>query len=171
MTRKLILVGILLASSMARAADQKIAFIDMRRAIEESEDGKKAKKELEGDFNKKKKELEKKETEIKKMGEDLEKKALVLSDDVKAKKQQEIQMEMRKYQESVGKSQMEIQKHESELTSPIISKIKKMVEDISKKESYSAVLVKSDQIVLYASKELDLTDRVIKELNSTGAKK
>src|SRR4051794_29494735 len=117
-----IVIALLLSWSVFATAEQKIGFVDMQKAIQETEEGKKAKKELEADFNKKKKDLEKKEGDIKKMGEDLEKKALVLADDVKAKKQQEIQGEMRKYQEAVQKSQMDIQKHERDLTQPIITK-------------------------------------------------
>jgi outer membrane protein len=166
MTKKIVLALVLGFSGLAVAAEGKIGLVDMQRAIQETSAGKKAKAELESDFNKKKKELEKKEAEIKKLGEDLEKKALVLSDDVKAKKQQEVQGEMRKYQEAVQKSQMEIQKHERDLTQPIITKIRSIIEDISKKENYALVLEKSEQLVLFSVKEIDLTDRVIKEFDS-----
>src|SRR5262245_29464481 len=114
MTQKILFAIVVGWSVPSIAAEQKFGFVDMQKAIQETTDGQKAKKELEGDFNKKKKDLEKREADIKKMREDFEKKALVLSDDVKAKKQQEINMEIGKYQEAVGKSQMEIQKHERE---------------------------------------------------------
>jgi outer membrane protein len=165
MTQKIVLALMLCWSAFA-AAEQKIGFVDMQKAIQDTEEGKKAKKELEADFNRKKKDLEKKEGDIKKMGEDLEKKALVLADDVKAKKQAEIQGEMRKYQEAVQKSQMDIQKHERDLTQPIIVKIRKIIEELAKKDGYSVVLEKSEQLVLYSVKEIDLTDRAVKEFNS-----
>lgn len=163
MTHKIAIALILGWSLVAQA--EKIGFVDMEKAIQETEAGKKAKKNLEADFAKKKKDLEKKEADIKKKGEDLEKKALVLSDDVKAKKQQEMQQEMRAYQELVQKSQMDIQKHERDLTQPIIVKVRKIIEDIAKKDGYSSVLVKNEQLVLYSTKENDLTERVIKEFN------
>lgn len=161
-----IAVALLMSFSVSAFADVKIGLVDMQKAIQESAEGKKAKKELENDFNKKKKDLEKLETDLKKKKEDFDKKALVLSDDVKAKKQQELQADFGKYQEAVGKNQMEIQKHERELTAPIINKLKKIIEDIAKKENYTVVLEKSEQLALYAAKEVDLTDRVIKEYDS-----
>lgn len=164
MTQKIVF-ALLMTFSLSAAAE-KIGLVDMSKAIQSSAEGQKAKKELEGEFNKKKKELEKKEADIKKMGEDLEKKALVLSDDVKAKKQQELQMEMRKYQEVVAKSQMEIQKRERDLTQPIITKMRKLIEDIAKKESLTMVLEKSEQLVLFSEKGVDLTERVIKEYDA-----
>jgi len=144
-------------------AQTKIGYVDIQKAIQETSAGKKAKKDLETDFNKKKKELEKKEADLKKMNEDLEKKALVLSEEVRTQKQQELQQEMMKYRELVGKSQMDIQKRERDLTLPILEKIRGIVEDIAKKDSYTVILEKSEQSVLYANKEIDLTDRVVKE--------
>lgn len=163
---KKVILGFVMAGLFAieaQAAELKIGYIDIQKAIQETSAGKKAKKDLEGDYNKKKKDLEKKEADLKKMSEDLEKKALVLSDDVRAKKQQEFQQEMLKYRELVGKSQVDIQKRERELTMPILEKIRGIIEDIAKKDSYTVILEKSEQSVLYAVKEIDLTDRVVKE--------
>jgi outer membrane protein len=163
-------IALLMSFSLAAAAEVKIGLVDMSKAIQDSIEGKRAKKELENDFNKKKKDLEKLEADLKKKKEDFDKKALVLADDIKAKKQQELQVEFGKYQEAVGKNQMEIQKHEHELTGPIIQKIRKIIEDIAKKEGYTVVLEKSEQLALYSTKEIDLTDRVVKEVDASAKK-
>ena len=157
----IVLLGFL--GNIATAEETKLGFIDMQKAIQETASGKKAKKDLEDEFNKKKKELEKKEADLKKMNEDLEKKSLVLTDEVKQKKAQELQQEMIKYREVVAKSQMEIQKKERDLTAPIVQKLRDIVEEIAKKEGYTMILEKNEQSVLWAKKELDLTERVIKE--------
>lgn len=159
-------VALPLLSSPAAYADGetgKVGYVDFKRAIRDTSDGKKVQKELETDFNKKKKELEKREGDLKKMGEDLEKKAMVMSDETRAKKQQEFQQEMLKWRDMVGKSQMDIQKKEMELTKPIIDKLSKIIDDIAKKEGFSMVLEKGEQVVLWAKKDVDLTDRVIAE--------
>lgn len=155
---------LLLAGFTARAeADVKIGFIDMQRAIQETATGKKAKKELETEFNKKKKDLDKKEADIKKMGEDFEKRSMAMNEDARMKKQAELQGEMRKYQEQAAKSQMEIQKRERDLTQPIVDKLRKIIDEIAKKEEFTVILEKSEQSVMWAKKDIDLTDRVIKE--------
>ena len=143
-------------------AESKIGYVDMQKAIQTTSTGKAAKKKLEGDFNKKKKELEKMEADLKKMTEDLEKKAMVLSEDVRSKKQAELQREMLKYQKIVSQSQLEIQKKERELTMPIIKKLRDIIQDVAKKDGYTMVLEKSEQSVLWAKKDADLTDKVIK---------
>lgn len=148
--------------AVAANADSKIGYVDMQKAIQSTSTGKSAKEKLEGDFNKKKKELEKMEADLKKMTEDLEKKAMVLSDDVRSKKQAELQREMLKYQKTVSQSQLEIQKKERELTMPIIKKLQEIIQDVAQKDGYTMVLEKSEQSVLWAKKDADLTDKVIK---------
>ena len=152
--------ALVLAASMAHA-EVKIGFVDMQKAIQSTAAGKKAKAELEGEFNKKKKELEKKEADLKKMGEDLERKKAVLSEEVLGKKQAEFQEEMLKDRDVVGKSQIEIQKKERDLTAPILDKMKKVIEKVAKDKGYSMILENS-QMVLFATADSDLTDDIIK---------
>src|SRR6202050_1883746 len=111
---KVLIAAVFMTGLMARADVPaiKIGYVDMQKAIQATDSGKKAKKDLEKEFNDKKKELADKEKDLKKMSEDLEKKSMVLSDEVKQKKQMEFQEEMIKYRELVGKSQQAIQERE-----------------------------------------------------------
>ncbi len=167
MTRNMIagfVMGLLVFSvGAANAKEIKIGFVDMAKAIQEVNAGKKAKKELEAEFNKKKKELEKLEADIKKKGEDFEKRSMAMNEEARLKKQQEIQNDMRKYQELATKSQMEIQKRERDLTQPIVTKLRSIIEDIAKREDFTVILERTENSVMYAKKEIDLTDRIIKE--------
>ena len=146
-------------------ATTKIGYIDMQKAIQATKEGKSAKTSLEKEFKKRKKELEKKEADLKKLNNDLKKKAMVLSDDVRLKKQQNLQEEMVKYRDLVAKNQLEIQKKERELTLPIIKKMRKIIDEIAKKDGFTMILEKSEQSVLWAKKELDVTDTVVKRYN------
>ena len=151
----------------ASAADAtKIGYVDLQKAIQETSAGKKAKKDLEKEFNTKKADLQKKEADLKKMCDDLEKKKVALSYDVRAKKTQELQGEMMKFQREVGDSQMNIQKKERDLTQPIIEKLQSSIEKVAKKDGYTMVLEKSEQSVLWAQKDADLTESVVKDFES-----
>jgi outer membrane protein len=164
------ILGLIVASFLsapAIAAEVKIGYIDMQKAIQETAAGKKAKKELEEEFNKKKKDLEKKEADIKKMHEDFEKRSMAMNEDARVKKQQEIRAEMGKYQETAGKAQMEIQKRERDLTQPIVTKLRSIIDDIAKKEEFTVILEKSENSVMWAKKDIDLTERVIKAYDSS----
>lgn len=160
MKRMMIALSLLLAASFAQA-ETKIAFVDMQKAIQTTASGKKAKSELEGEFNKKKKDLEKKEADLKKMGEDLEKKKSVLSEEALGKKQAEFQEEMLKYRDVVQKSQLDIQKKERELTAPILEKMRKVIAKLAKDKGLTLVLENS-QMVLFSTPDSDITEEVIK---------
>lgn len=168
MTRNNVILGVLAAmvfAGAAHAAEIKVGVIDMQKAIQETAAGKKAKKDLETEFNKKKKDLDKREADIKKMGEDFEKRSMAMNEESRLKKQNEIRGEMQKYQELAAKSQMEIQKRERDLTQPIVTKLRAILEEIAKKEDFTVILEKSEQSVMFAKKELDLTDRVVKDFD------
>lgn len=161
MKNLMVVLSALLMVSAAKAADSKVGFVDMQKAIQATSAGKKAKAELETDFNKKKKDVEKKEAELKKMGEELEKKKAVMSEDALGKKQAEFQGLMMKYREEVQKSQMDLQKKQNELTAPIVVKMKEVISKIAKDKGYTMVM-ESNNGILFSTPDSDLTEETIK---------
>lgn len=165
---KLVAVVVFVISTVCAAsamAEFSAAVVDVQKAIITSNSGKKAKKDLEGEFEKKKKEFQKKEEEFKKKAEEFEKKKMVYSDEVRNEKGSELQQEMMKLREDVQKSQMAMQQKQVEMTKPIVEKIQKIIGEIAKEKNYSAVLEKTEQSVVWAKGELDITEEVIKKLN------
>lgn len=147
------------------ALEMKIATVDMQKALQTVEAGKKAKATLEQEFNKKKAELQDEEEKIRKMSAEYQKQRQVLSDSARTKKEAEIQEKAQKYQEKFGKSQYEIQARERELTDPIISKLRAIIEEIGSQKSYTFIIEKNDNSILYSTSKEDLTDEVIKLFN------
>jgi outer membrane protein len=154
----------------AHAAEMKIGYVDLQKAIQMTSEGKKAKSDLEKEFNAKKTDFQKKEADIKKMGEDLEKKKAAWSDDMRQRKGQEFQAEMMKFQKEVNDSQVAISKKERELTAPILEKLSKAMEKVAKDGGYDMVLERTEQSVLWAKHDLDLTDTIVKEFEKTTKK-
>lgn len=159
----IVIVSLLATTAMAQT---KLAYVDVQKAIQASSEGKKAKAELEVEFNKKKKELEKKDGDLKKMGEDLDRKKAVLSEDAFAKKRAEFDEEMLKFRDAMNKSQLDIQKKERELTAPILDKMRKVIEKVAADQKIDMVFEKSQGIV-WASASLEITEAVIKEFEKT----
>ena len=157
-------------SQLARAADEtkdlKIAVVDMQKSLQTVEAGKKAKTQLEKDFNTKKKMLQDEEGAIRKLTEEFKKQSLVMNDEAKGKKQQEIQERIMKFQENTARSQSEIQQKESELTAPIVKNLRELIKEVASKKSATIVLDKNDANVLFALDSLDLTQEVINAYNA-----
>ena len=150
-----------LMATSALAAETKIGYCDVQRAIQSTSAGKKAKEVLDGEFGKRKKDLDKKKADIEKMNQDLEKKKSVLSEEVMGKKQMELQEEMMKFQKTVGENQVELQKKEKELIEPIVDKMRKVIEKVAVDKGYTLILDKQAQALLYTQKDADVTDLVI----------
>lgn len=160
---RLLLVSLFTFSTVAAHAEFKAGVIDMQKVVQSTSAGKKIKKDLEAEYEKKKKEIKKKEDDFKKRVEEFEKKRQVLSDKVREEQQMELQMDMRKFQEEVQKSQMSMQQKEVEGVKPIIEKVQKVIAEIAKEKDLSVVLEKSDRGgVIWAKGDLDITDEVTK---------
>lgn len=158
-----------MASAFA-AEDTRIGVVDMHKALQTVEAGKKAKAQLEKEFNAKKKALQDEEAAIKKMVEEFKKQSLVMSDEARAKKQGELQERGMKFQELQARSQMELQQKEAELTQPILGKLRGLIADIAKQKGYTVVLEKNENTVLFSQEKDDFTNDVISAYNKLPAK-
>lgn len=163
-----ILMTALMPSAFAEttpATGSKIATVDMQKALQTVDAGKKAKTQLEKEFNTKKKMLDDEQTAIKKLTEEFKKQTMVLNEESRAKKQQEIQERMMKFQDQMMRSQTEIQQKEGELTAPIVKSLKAMVKEMASKKGYSLVLDKNEQTVIFSEEKDDLTEELVKAYN------
>lgn len=170
---KLVALSALLAlspfvRSFAGDAPTRIGLVDMQKALQTVDAGKKAKAQLEKEFNQKKKELQTEEASLKKIGEEFRKQSLVLSDEARAKKQSEIQEKIMRFQETTQKAQVEIQQKEQELTQPILVKLRAMISEIAKKKGYNVILEKNENTVLFSEDKDDLTAEVVSSFNKKG---
>ena len=116
----ILLLSFVLKQGNVFASSNKIGIIDMQRALVEVEPGKKAKAELEREFNQLKETLSREEAEIKKMHEDFMKQSALLSPEGRTKKQTEIQGRIMKFQEKTTNSQQDLNKKLKELSDPIL---------------------------------------------------
>ncbi|OFZ22451.1 MAG: hypothetical protein A2X94_01265 [Bdellovibrionales bacterium GWB1_55_8] len=151
--------------SSVQAAEVKIGLVDMQQALQNVELGKKAKAQLEKEFNAKKKKLQDEESSIKKMGEEFKKQSLVMNDEARAKKQGELQERIMKFQELTARSQSEIQQKEQELTRPIINRLRQIISELAKDKDYTVILEKNENTVLFSKEKDDLTDEIVSRFN------
>ncbi len=154
------------ALALANAlGDTKIATVDMQKAIQTVDTGKKAKSDLEKALTLKKKEIQDEEAKINKMGEEFKKQSLVMNDEARSKRQVEIQEKIAKLQQLQMKSQTELQQKEQELTLPILSRLRQIIKELATQKGYTVVLEKNENMVLFSLEKDDLTEDVIRVYN------
>lgn len=161
------LLFVLIAAQAVFAETQKIGVVDLMKALNESDSGKKAKTELEGLIKTKQASLDAKGKEIERLKADLEKQSSVLSNDAKKSKEDELERMLRDYQRLVSDSQADVKKREGEATAGIIKELRAVVDKIAKEGDYTLVLENADGLVLFTKKDLDLTEAVIKRYNES----
>ena len=154
----------------AARAEQKLAFVDLQRALAETEDGKKATGKLKAEFEKKQKELDTRQEELKKMKADLDKQASILKPDALAAKQQELQQKVIQLQETYVRLQGDLEKKQGEEMQRIIKKMQAVVGQIAQAENITFVFEKNSGIV-YGPPALDITNELIRKYNAAPAAK
>src|SRR5262245_9560228 len=164
LSRFLVIAALMLSASSALAEEVKIGYVDMQRALNETEDGRKAKAALKKVFDQKQKELDEQQEELKKAAEDLEKKRTLLPADKVREKEAELQARMQKVQQTYLRHQQELSQKEQEATAKIFDGMTRTIGRIAQQENFSMIFDKTG--IVYAKPHLDMTNELIRRYNS-----
>jgi len=162
--RLVVLIGIIMLGWFGSvwAADLKIAYVDIQTAVNECNTGKDAKKAITKEVEKFQRQIADKQKELQTMKESLEKQAPMLNPDARATREKEYQNKLREFQRWGEDTQNEINQKRMEMERNISIGLQKVIQKMGADEGYTFVLEKNENVVLYISKALDITDRVIK---------
>lgn len=164
MKRILLVIMMVLCASMAFSAEKavKIGYIDLQRALNESDAGKEAK----ATFNKRVEELQKvldeKQNELKKLQDEMEKQKGLLTPEARGEKEKVYQQKLKDVQRFAKDSQEELQQKDAEMTKKILRDLRDIIKKIGNEEGYTIILERGDAFVLYAAEGVDITEKVIK---------
>jgi outer membrane protein len=158
-------ISTVVSPALARAEDDKLGYVDLQRALNEVEEGKVAKAQLKKEFDSKQKLLDEKQEELKRMKTDLEKQAVVMSDDAKREKAGEFERKTMEAQQLFMQLQKELSERERELTRSIFDKMHAIIKEIAEADKFTMVFEKTDAGLLYAPASLDLTNELIRKYN------
>jgi outer membrane protein len=162
----LVVLAVALPASRALAEDVKLGYVDLQRALSETEDGRKAKANLKKIFDHKQKELDEQQEELKKAIEDLDKKRTLLPADKVREKETELQGRMQKVQQTYVRHQQDLQTKEQEATSKIFERMNKILAKIAVAENFTMIVDKTQGGIVFAKPHLDLTNELIRRYNN-----
>jgi outer membrane protein len=152
-------------AAKAHADDVKIAFVDIRRALNETAEGKKAMQKLQADKDKMQKQIDEKEKSIVKMKETLEKQQNILSKEALQKKAEEYYGAVQELQKMYYELQQELGDKEAKATQAILVKMQAILKEMGQAGGYTMIYDSSGGAVVWAPSNLDLTDKLIVEYN------
>jgi outer membrane protein len=156
----------LLSSAPAEAQQAKIAVIDVRRAVLETEEGLRVQAKLKKLFDSRQVELDAKQRALAEEQHKLEKEAQANKTPKEAlqRKSEALQRQSAEFQSTYVDYQREMQRTQDELTTPILQRVLGIVRRIASQEGYEMIVEKS--AVPYFRADLEVTDRVIQMYNS-----
>ncbi len=161
-----LLLTVMGATKVARAeAKLKFGYVDLQRAIEETDEGAKAKAELRKIFEKKQQELSKQQEELKKAKEEYDRKRLLMTPEARAKSEQELQQKLVELQGALMQHQKELGQKEAEVMKKILQKMERILQELGRTQGYTMIFEKGEARLLWALPSMDLTNEVIRRYN------
>jgi len=161
--------GIFIINSVYAADVAKIGVVDLQRLMETSEQGKAAQAKIKEQKDKMELELKQKGAEIEELRKQLERESMVMSKEKRAEKGRETRIKLNDFKTLQKAYRAELQALENKLVSALRKDILQLTAEIGKKEGY--LLIINNFSVMYSPGSIDITDRLIKELNARYAKK
>jgi outer membrane protein len=146
-------------------AEEKYGVVDYQEIITKCNAGKKNIEILKKMENDKHKSLKAKDAELRKLKEDLDRKKTVLSQAAFQEKEMDLQRKARDLQIKAKDSADEMKAKEQEMLNKLLPEVQKRVSAIGEKGKYTMIV--DAHIPLYFGEHINLTQKVIEDLNKT----
>lgn len=166
--KKLMFVFGFVLAAMLTASAQKYAIIDTRYILDKMPEYAAAQKQLDAVAAGWQKDIDTKQSDLDRMYKAYEAEQVMLSDDLKKKRQDQLflkEKELRELQRQRFGFEGDLFKKRQELVKPVQDKVYNTVQKMATQRGYDFVLDKSEGItVIFADPKLDKSDDVLKEL-------
>ncbi len=163
-----VIAGLLLlaVSTQVWAAEViRLGFFDKQAIVDRSEMGKEGLEKLRAKMVPIREKLNAARQEVAELEAEFKQKELVWSNDVKQAKIQEIRAKKVMLRQGVDQANRLLTEQERELLMPLQQKVVEIVARIGKEEGYAMIFELGNGGIWYAPDSLNLTERVVQELN------
>ena len=164
----LLTLGVAAWAASADAQDMKVAVVDVDQAINATDQGKKARDEIQRKGKEAEAQLKPLLEKRKALGGEIQEKRFVLSEDALRQKQldlAEIESDLRaKNAELEGQFKVDYER----IVGPLRQKLYEIITEVGKEQGYTMVFERSTPGLIYAKEALDITDQVVQRFNKKG---
>src|SRR5437870_13836277 len=159
-------LALVLAAAPLAAVEAKIAVVDMQRALNECDAGKRAKDQVKAKFERSQNQLKKQREDLDHLKEDYERKATVLMEEERRNLEKDLETRGLEFKRKYEDFQSELKETDAELTKSIVEELYEVVRDYGEKHGYTLVLEASSGALLYNDKSVDVTEEIVKLHNA-----
>jgi outer membrane protein len=168
MSKFILLAFVLLSLSFNAQAQARIAYVDIEKVLASNPDYERAQKELEEQAELWRQEIAKDYAKIEQLYRDYQAREVLLSEETKKQKQDEIvakEKDVRELQKKRFGPEGELFQKRQTLVKPIQEKVYQAVKKVAETRNYDFILTAPDgSSVIYAKPDKDLTEEVIKAI-------
>ncbi len=161
-----VVLGSLLLLVPAQAQEFRIGFVSTDRIFKEAGTAKAAQVKLEQEFSKREKDIVDLGTTLKTMADKFERESPTLPEGQRTSRQKQLLDQDREFQRKRREFQEDLNSRKNEELQQVLERANKVVKQVAEAEKYDLVL----QEAVYVNPKHDITDKVIKALNSAVAK-
>ena len=170
--RKGLICGVVLfvfaASAIPAHAAVKVAYVDIQRALNECNAGKKARTTIRAAAERAQAKLKKEQAGVQALKDELDKKGMLMAPDQRQHLADQLTAKMRDFRDDVQNARAELQQKDNELTGAIVSDLATVVRQLGEKDGYTVVMEKNS--LLWAVPSADITDQVIRTYDAMNVK-
>lgn len=157
----LLLSSLILSSYTLNAAELKIGYVQVEKILQDAPQTTESSKKLEKEFAPRSQELEKMQKQIRDLETALDKDSLTMSETDRKNKERDVSNIKIEFQRKQRELREDVTLRKNEELAALQDRINKAVTTVSETEGFDLVVYSG---VAYASKKIDITDKVLKSL-------
>jgi outer membrane protein len=159
--KSMLMAALLAYGAQAGAAELKIGYVQVDKILQEAPQTAETGKKLEKEFSPRTAELDRLQKQIRDLENQLDKDALTISETERKNKEREISNLKIDFQRKQRELREDINLRKNEELSTLQDRINKAVTSVAESEGYDLIVYSG---VAFASKKIDITDKVLKAL-------
>jgi len=140
----------------------KIGYVNTERILREAAPAVRAQRKIEAEFQKRDQELAKVADQLKRMQDDIEKNSVTMSEAQRRNREREFGELNREFQRKQREFREDLNQRRNEELAQVVEQANRVINQIAEQEKFDLVL----QDAVYRSPRIDITDKVIKALES-----
>ena len=145
-------------------AEVKFAYVDVQRALNECDAGKRAKADFQGRVTSLEGRLQRQQNEVQSLKDEMEKKGMLMNPDQRQSLQDQYMEKLKNFERDYKDSKDELQAKDQEITAKIVHDLAQVIRTLGERDSYTMVFEKGS--ILWGAPSIDITDQVIRSYNT-----
>jgi outer membrane protein len=162
MKKLLFAAALVMATAPAWAQSGKLGFVNTERILRDAVPAQRAQKKIESEFKKRDQELAKIAGDLKRMQDDLDKNAMTMSENERRNREREFGELNREFQRRQREFREDLNQRRNEELAQVVEQANRVIRQIAEQEKFDIIF----QDAVFASPRIDITDKVIKALES-----